>query len=726
MALYELEQRVFYDAAVSADVADAEDAQDSAPQDGEDAAPDPQQQPDGDDGENTSNQADTPAASEEDGEEDPYAEWIAENEEKIGEGGTAEDEYGNAVAIEGNIAVVAAKGENDGQGAVYVFKKVNGSWELVQKLTASDGEAGDGFGSSVAIDGDHIVVGASGDDDGGQDAGAAYVFQIDGGTWGEQAKITGGPDAAAGDHFGDDVDIDGGTIVVGAWGDDDYGEDSGAAYVFSLDGDSWYEQGKLTAGDGESGAEFGWSVAIDGDDIVVGAVGDGNGAGAAYVYTLAGATWLEQTKLTASDGESGDNFGWDVDIDGDDIIVGATGDDDQGVDSGAAYVFGNDGLSWSQEIKLTGSSASDAAHFGSSVALDGDVALVGAGGQSEGTGAAYVFKDVSGTWTEHAMIVARDGEPGDYFGSAVDVDSGNAVIGVPGDDDFGEDSGSAYIVKFERPPLPPEPPSPDDDGDPNINDDTDYGDDVDDDDDLDDDDDDSEEEEEQENNDDNAGPNPNNQPGGNGNNPGNSNAPNPNTNNDGGYDMGQVTPPGNSGTIVAEENNSVQFFDMETMDTSFQMPNGEYNANLDAQAPQDVLQDLANRNFSNRLAEEGGQPPDTDQVDYDVAIDEAEADSANVARDIVDEYIELGDGMGDDDDFDGDDGDEQDQDENLHEMDNMIDRLFLSDLALGLQLDAIAGEGGDVDGDAQPPPDGDAKHPAFMDALDKALEDLAQ
>jgi hypothetical protein len=156
------------------------------------------------------------------------------------------------------------------------------------KLIASDGEAYDWFGYSVAISGDYVVVSAPYDDDAGSGSGSACIFKRDGVAWTEQAKIT-ASDGAAGDCFGVSVAISGDYAVVSAYGDDDAGSGSGSAYIFKRDGTAWTEQAKITASDGEADDYFGWSVAISGDYAVVGAYQNddaGSYSGSAYIYDI--------------------------------------------------------------------------------------------------------------------------------------------------------------------------------------------------------------------------------------------------------------------------------------------------------------------------------------------------------------------------------------------------------------------------------------------------------
>ncbi|MFQ5741652.1 MAG: FG-GAP repeat protein [Acidobacteriota bacterium] len=265
------------------------------------------------------------------------------------------------------------------------------------KLTARDGAAGDRFGFSVARSGDTVVVGAQLNDDGGRDSGSAYVFQRTGTTWSQQAKLT-ARDGAAGDRFGASVALSGDTIVVGALGDDDGGRSSGSAYVFQGSGRSWSQQAKLTASDGAARDRFGDSVALSGDTIVVGARSDddaGRDSGSAYVFQRNGTTWSQQAKLTARDGAAGDLFGDSVALSGDTVAVGVRFDDDAGSSSGSAYIFQRSERSWSQQAKLTASDGAAGDGFGTSVALSGDTVAVGAFGDDDAgssSGSAYVYE----------------------------------------------------------------------------------------------------------------------------------------------------------------------------------------------------------------------------------------------------------------------------------------------------------------------------------------------
>ena len=318
------------------------------------------------------------------------------------------------------------------------------------KLTASDNAAGDNFGFSISISGDYAVVGALLDDDNGSGSGSAYVFKRTGTTWTQEAKIL-PSDGAADDQFGNSVSISGDYAVVGARRDDDNGDRSGSAYVFKRTGSSWTQEAKLLASDGAAFDVFGTSVSIYGDYAVVGANWDddnGDRSGSAYVFKRTGSSWTQEAKLLPSDGAANDNFGNSVSISGDYAVVGAESDDVNGFHSGSAYVFKRSSTSWAQEAKLLPHDGAVEDHFGVSVSISGDYAIVGSVGDNNYSGSAYVFKRIGTSWAQEPKLLASDRGPEiDLFGSSVSISSDYAVVGAPMDDDNGISSGSAYVFK---------------------------------------------------------------------------------------------------------------------------------------------------------------------------------------------------------------------------------------------------------------------------------------
>ncbi|MDF1592338.1 MAG: hypothetical protein P1P89_12555 [Desulfobacterales bacterium] len=374
----------------------------------------------------------------------------------------AGDVFGQSAAISGDTAIIGAPHDDDGgyySGSAYIYKRIGDAFIQQAKLTAADASAYDYFGWSVAIQGDTAVVGAYGDD-GGESSGSVYIFTRTGETWTQQAKLTAG-DAEAYDYFGWSVAISGDTVIAGAYGNDDAGESSGAAYIFTRTGEAWTQQAKLTAADAAAYDYFGKSVSINGDYAIVGAHGSddrGESSGAAYVFMWNGSGWIQDAKLTAGDGEAYDNFGVSVAVSGNHAVVGASGDDDGGIDSGAAYIFSTSSP-WTQQIKLTGANAGAYAHFGYSVAI-GSINLpgnlyvaVGAPGYAYPTlgypaGAVYGYSGYGSKWNMQRIITASNPAPDSRFGSAVSVSSGAALVGAPRSSSTGQNSGAAYVVSL--------------------------------------------------------------------------------------------------------------------------------------------------------------------------------------------------------------------------------------------------------------------------------------
>ena len=338
----------------------------------------------------------------------------------------------------------------------------------VSKLLASDPQANDDFGYSVAVSGDIAVAGAWLEDAGGDRAGAAYVFQrnYDGAdAWGQVTKLV-ASDAQPGAVVGWSVAISGDTVVVGASGESAEGLNAGAAYVFQRNeggSDNWGEVKKLTASDAQAEEFFGWSVAVDGDTAVVAAAGEGTtgvNAGAAYVFERdEGGTdnWGEVARLLAFDAESDGQFGWSVAVSGDSAIVGAWAENAGGSHAGAAFVFQRDeggADNWGEVTKLIASDAQAEDFFGYSVAVSGDTAVVGALGEDAGgsrAGAAYVFQrdqGGAGNWGEVQKLTASDAQAGDDFGHGVAISGDTAVVGAAEEDVGGSRAGAAYV--FQR------------------------------------------------------------------------------------------------------------------------------------------------------------------------------------------------------------------------------------------------------------------------------------
>jgi hypothetical protein len=300
--------------------------------------------------------------------------------------------------------------------------------EEVAKLLAGDGQANDRFGFSVSIDGDVALVGAWLDDDNGYDSGSAYIYRFDGNSWNEEAKLVASDPSS---QFGVSVSIDNDVALVGSF--------SHSAYVYRFDGDSWNEEAILTAAEG--GGAFGSVVSIDGGLALVAA------SESAYVYRYDGNSWNEEARLTPSDG--GEYFGRGVSIRDHLALVGAA-TDEYGPYSGSAYVFRFDGASWNEEAKLIPTDGAESDLFGGRVSIDDDLALISAvqdDDKGENSGSAYIFRFDGVAWNEEAKLTASDGTTYAGFGYSLALDGSTVLIGAPFDKEFGSVTGSAYLFR---------------------------------------------------------------------------------------------------------------------------------------------------------------------------------------------------------------------------------------------------------------------------------------
>ncbi len=333
-------------------------------------------------------------------------------------------------------------------------------------LMTPGGASGDLVGFSVAAYGKTAIVGAMSDDVAGSGAGAAFVFGLNGGNWQLTAELR-ASDAAAGDAFGNCVDVHKQVAVVAATLADTVAVDSGAVYVFELIGGTWVETAKLVASDAALGDGLGREVAVYGNLIVAGAAADddfGAQSGAAYLFEKVGGTWVEVAKLLPADPEPNDVFGSTVDVFGTTVVVGSPKDDDAdpGIpffDSGSVYVFEKNGNAWQQQAKLTASNAAFDDLFGISLDSSLDRIVVGSffdGAGGFNSGAAYVYqRDGNGTesmlddtWDEVAILEANDAQESDFFGKAVAISGGRVIVGADREDSAGLNAGAAYV--FER------------------------------------------------------------------------------------------------------------------------------------------------------------------------------------------------------------------------------------------------------------------------------------
>jgi nucleoside-specific outer membrane channel protein Tsx len=331
--------------------------------------------------------------------------------------------FGTSVAISGDTAIVGAAAENEFSGRAYVFAKTQTGWKRTAELKGSDSVTNDEFGNSVAISRGIVIVGAWGHVNG---AGRAYVFTKTGNGWRQVAELK-ASDGVAHDGFGYSVAISGATAVVGAA---DHAN-AGRAYVFTKAAAGWKQTAELKGADTEPGNELGFSVAISGATAVLGAP---DYAGRAYVLTDTNRKWVQRAELQGSDSGENDSFGYSVAISGATVVVDAGR-------SGRAYVFTKTQTGWKQAAELHGSDTAAPVAFGR-VAISGNTVLVGASGQANGAGRAYVFTKTGNGWRQVAELKGSDGVAHDGFGYSVAISGTTAIVGA-----FNADNrrGRAYL-----------------------------------------------------------------------------------------------------------------------------------------------------------------------------------------------------------------------------------------------------------------------------------------
>ncbi|MBN4082002.1 cadherin-like beta sandwich domain-containing protein [Beggiatoa alba] len=479
------------------------------------------------------------------------------NDTDIANGQDGFDEFGSSVALSGNTLAIGARFEDGGasgvngdesdqsaatsrSGAVYVFTRdVNGDWSQQAYLKASNNSGNDEFGFSVALQADTLVVGAPSEDGdgvgvnppigtnaGAANSGAAYVFTRDNnGVWSEQAHIK-ASNTDNGDRFGESVALSDETLAVGARFEDSdaigiSGEqsnndsrDSGAVYIFTRSNNQWSQQAYVKASNAELSDAFG-VVALSGDTLAVSAYGEDSSAqgingdqnnndaqfsGAVYVFTRSNNEWSQQAYIKASNASSNDLFGaqilgnsisTSIVLDGDTLVVGATGEDSSGLGvnadqsdnsangSGAVYVFTRSGGQWSQQAFLKASNTGGFDVFGHSLSINGDLLAISARFENSNargingdqlnndfinSGAVYLFTRCNGAWTQQAYVKSSNNDARDWFGHSVAIDGGTLVAsanfedsdarGINGDETNnnvdtinGERAGAAYIFE---------------------------------------------------------------------------------------------------------------------------------------------------------------------------------------------------------------------------------------------------------------------------------------
>ena len=373
----------------------------------------------------------------------------------VPEDGETYDGFGGALFINDHWAFVGSSRHEvgEGSGAVYVYALQGTNWVLFDKLTPTNDTPIDRFGSAVALSGNTLLIGASGNF---ENNAAAFIFEYIGGVWTQTAKLVSEDEPGFGD-FGDKVALFGDVAVIGAR-TQDYDDGPGAAYVFEKQGAAWTQTAKLVSDDGERFDSFGSAVAVYKHRIAVGAYrADGNASlsGVVYIFERRQGGWVQTAKLQASDGGGIELFGVSLSMFRNRLVIGNSQSSTNGNDDGSAYIFEYHKGQWVEVAKLVSSDGTNKDSFGHSVSMSGNKILVGAPGDGDkrdvgpDAGAAYLFEYRRGSWEEVRKIVPSDAFSFDLFGNAVALHGETALIGAPINvlSSFLTDNpGAAYII----------------------------------------------------------------------------------------------------------------------------------------------------------------------------------------------------------------------------------------------------------------------------------------
>lgn len=363
--------------------------------------------------------------------------------------GAQGDNFSSSVAIspDGKTAVIGAINRQLHTGAAYIFVRKGSTWTEAQELTASDGAQYDYYGYAVAVSrgGSTVLVSAYGHS---SQAGAVYAYARDGKQWAQTDEFVGN-DTVQGDAFGWSLELsrDGSTAMIGAPDQNDW---AGAVYTFGNDGGTWAQTGELTASDAGPTQQFGYtiSVASNRKTAIIGSPDNNDLVGAAYVFSLSDGAWTQTAELTASDGASFDEFGYSVAMshNGRQAIIGAYGQSNY---TGGAYVFSRRGGTWSQTAELTASDGAEYSDFGYTVAMadKGATVVVGSQGFNNLVGATYVFHRKAGTWRQETELALSGGVSMDEFGYSTSItpDGSTLLVGA-----YGRASGTGAAYLFTK------------------------------------------------------------------------------------------------------------------------------------------------------------------------------------------------------------------------------------------------------------------------------------
>jgi len=368
--------------------------------------------------------------------------------------GDIDDRFGKSVALSNNWLVIGANRDDDSgdnSGSIYLYEYENSEIISEHKIIPYDGDDNDYFGKALALDGQWLAVTSLYDDINGEKSGSAYIYKLEDNQWNFHSKLD-PDDGAPLDRFGYSIDIHDDTIVIGSVYDDDYGQNSGSVYVYELNDDIWTFKSKLNSVYQLEEDFFGVSVAVHGNIIAVGSVYDdngGNNAGSVSIFKNENNTWIEYSILTATDSQDYDFFGNAIDLNNQRLAIGAFHDDNIYQNSGSVYIYNiNENIEFSYKISAYDESIND--NFGQSISIYENFLAAGSINDDNGTnsGALYIYELGDLNIINSVKHTPNDVTEYDEFSGSVSIYANNILVGAQFDDDLGNESGSAYLIRY--------------------------------------------------------------------------------------------------------------------------------------------------------------------------------------------------------------------------------------------------------------------------------------
>ncbi|HVF35091.1 MAG TPA: hypothetical protein VND91_07180, partial [Candidatus Saccharimonadia bacterium] len=376
----------------------------------------------------------------------------------VAAGGDADDAFGSSLSLDAGTLVVGAPGAFGAEGAAYAFVESGQGYVPQQAFSEPDAGLLDLFGAAVAVRADRLAIGVELDNiDPNRGQGSVVTFRRTAGSWTATPRLVHG-DGASREQFGGAVALHEGLAIVGSAFDDPAidEDDAGTATLYRREAGGWARESRVAAADAFTQDLFGYAVDVTDGYAIVGApraiVAARIDQGAAYVFRRDPGGWVQDAKLVAPDGREEQSFGAGVAIDGDTALVGVPFEDGESLEAGAGYVYRRGAGGWQLEARLSSPAFSSLGSAGLAVALDGDVAVLGAPDSSteslQFVGLVQVFQRDGTSWRHAGSVAAPDGTAGDAFGSAVALDAGELLVGAAQDNEATfSDAGSAYVFR---------------------------------------------------------------------------------------------------------------------------------------------------------------------------------------------------------------------------------------------------------------------------------------